>query len=116
MKIIGIVAKLGRLVVILFLGLRSFKDMFFILRLIVILYLLGVALIIYSKRHFFIILIALEFMILIVLSMLLSLYNQGLFEFRLYYVFLVVVVCEASMGLAVLISLSRFWGNEVVKI
>jgi hypothetical protein len=42
--------------------------------------------------------------------------NMVMIYLGAYYVYLVVVICEATMGLGLLISLSRFWGNEVVKI
>jgi hypothetical protein len=86
------------------------------LDLFIIMFFIGIALFVYSNKHFFITLMRLEFLILLVLWMLIAGINIVMIYLGAYYVYLVVVICEATIGLGLLIRLSRFWGNEVVKI
>jgi NADH:ubiquinone oxidoreductase subunit K len=93
-----------------------FARVFETLDLYIVGYFIILFLFIWMKDHFFITLIYLEFIMLTVLMKIMCYINYGVNYYRWYYVYLVVVICEAIIGLAILIRFSRFWGNEIIKV
>nr|QWQ55621.1 NADH dehydrogenase subunit 4L [Ruidocollaris sinensis] len=65
-----------------------------------------------KRKHLLVTLLSLEF---IMLSLFLMLYIMlNMFECEMYFsmVFLTFSVCEGALGLAILVSMVRVWGND----
>nr|WAX39151.1 NADH dehydrogenase subunit 4L [Anaplecta sp. 3 ZQW-2020] len=66
----------------------------------------------YNHKHLLVTLLSLEFIVLVVfLSMCLFLVNFD-YEFYFLFVFLTFSVCEGALGLAILVSMARCYGND----
>nr|YP_009352120.1 NADH dehydrogenase subunit 4L [Euschemon rafflesia]AQX44282.1 NADH dehydrogenase subunit 4L [Euschemon rafflesia] len=84
-------------------------NMWFI---IILMFMIGNMIFVSKHKHLLIMLLSLEF---IVLSMyLLMLLYLSLIEFNMYMlmVFLVFSVCEGALGLSILVSMIRTYGND----
>nr|YP_010534074.1 NADH dehydrogenase subunit 4L [Amblyomma latum]UXX50169.1 NADH dehydrogenase subunit 4L [Amblyomma latum] len=78
-----------------------------------LLYFLGVFSMILNRFHLMMILMSIEFIYLSI--MILILYYFSLFNMMNIFVFLVSIVCEASMGLVLLVFFNYFYGNELMN-
>nr|AML26439.1 NADH dehydrogenase subunit 4L [Staphylinidae sp. BMNH 1274643] len=80
-----------------------------------VMYLSGLISFCINRKHFLMMLLSLEF---IVLSLYLSLFiylSEYSYEFYFSMVFLTVSVCEGALGLSILVSLIRNYGNDYFK-
>jgi len=73
---------------------------------------IGVFSLVRNRNHILVLLLSLEFIILGVFLVLLSYLVAGATELIVFY--LVVVVCEASLGLGVLIMIVYFFGSDLL--
>nr|AVN67892.1 NADH dehydrogenase subunit 4L [Heterogamodes hebraica] len=75
-------------------------------------FLSGVWVFCFNRKHLLVILLSLEFLVL-VLFLGLSMY-LGKFNYELYFslVFLTFSVCEGALGLSILVSMIRVFGND----
>nr|YP_010248591.1 NADH dehydrogenase subunit 4L [Trachys variolaris]QTK22445.1 NADH dehydrogenase subunit 4L [Trachys variolaris] len=65
-----------------------------------------------KRKHFLLMLISLEFMILSLYCLLLIVLNFYGFEVFFCMIFLTMSVCEGALGLSILVSLVRTHGND----
>jgi hypothetical protein len=105
---------LGLLLIIVFYNL--IKGVFGLVDFFLLLFFLTFVLFLKFQRHFFIILMILEIIIIVNVFILSYLIRIMFFNMMVFFTFLTISVCEASIGLSVLIKYSRFWGNEVVEV
>nr|URX53055.1 NADH dehydrogenase subunit 4L [Glyptotermes sp. 10 AB-2022a] len=65
-----------------------------------------------NRKHLLITLLSLEFLVLVLFLVLY--FYLGLYNYELYFVmfFLVLSVCEGSLGLSILVSMIRSFGND----
>uniref|UniRef100_UPI0030FE9BD5 NADH dehydrogenase subunit 4L n=1 Tax=Amblyomma papuanum TaxID=3065601 RepID=UPI0030FE9BD5 len=76
-------------------------------------YLMGIVSFIFNRYHFMMILMSLEFMYMsLMFIFLMNSLNSTIMNM---FVFLVTIVCEASLGLALLVMMSFFYGNELIN-
>nr|YP_054514.1 NADH dehydrogenase subunit 4L [Ixodes uriae]BAD27250.1 NADH dehydrogenase subunit 4L [Ixodes uriae] len=73
-------------------------------------YVIGMMVLLMNRNHIMIILLSFEYMYLgIFMSMIFLLVFFSLVKIILY---LIVIVCEASLGLSMLVSMNFFYGND----
>lgn len=81
--------------------------------LIILLYLVGILSFLINRYYLIIILLSIEFIymrLLLILCIYFCLFNLlGIFTF------LIRIVCEAGLGLSLLVIISFFYGNELVR-
>nr|WAX39125.1 NADH dehydrogenase subunit 4L [Anaplecta sp. 1 ZQW-2020] len=66
----------------------------------------------YNHKHLLVTLLSLEFIVLIVfmsICVFLSIYN---YEYYFLFIFLTFSVCEGALGLSILVSMVRCYGND----
>nr|QLD96995.1 NADH dehydrogenase subunit 4L [Amblyomma marmoreum] len=78
-----------------------------------ILYLVGVISLIFNRFHLLMILMSIEFMYMSMI--LLILFFFSLLNLMNIFIFLVSLVCEAAMGLSLLVLFNYFYGNEMMN-
>nr|YP_006234440.1 NADH dehydrogenase subunit 4L [Amblyomma fimbriatum]AET63088.1 NADH dehydrogenase subunit 4L [Amblyomma fimbriatum] len=78
-----------------------------------VLYLIGVISLILNRFHLIMILMSLEFIYMSI--MILMLFVFSLMNIMNVYMYLVSIVCEASMGLCLLVFFNFFYGNELIN-
>nr|YP_009185927.1 NADH dehydrogenase subunit 4L [Phacomorphus fratyi]ALO70827.1 NADH deshydrogenase subunit 4L [Phacomorphus fratyi] len=64
-----------------------------------------------KRKHLLLMLLSLEF-IIISLFMLLFIYLSFSFSYYFSFIFMILSVCESVLGLSVLVSMIRFYGND----
>nr|AYW52100.1 NADH dehydrogenase subunit 4L [Anthribidae sp. 6 ACP-2013] len=72
----------------------------------------GIMVFSFQRKHFLVVLLSLEFLVIsifLMMSMNLSLLNN---EFFFLMLFLTMSVCEGALGLSILVSLIRAFGND----
>nr|YP_011017351.1 NADH dehydrogenase subunit 4L [Amblyomma dubitatum]WQF69014.1 NADH dehydrogenase subunit 4L [Amblyomma dubitatum] len=77
------------------------------------LYLIGVISLIFNRNHLMLILMSIEFMymsMMILISFIFSVVNM-----MNIFVFLTTIVCEAALGLSLLVFFNFFYGNEMMN-
>nr|WNO18652.1 NADH dehydrogenase subunit 4L [Seseria sambara indosinica] len=79
---------------------------------IFIMYMIGNMIFVSKHKHLLIMLLSLEFIVLIIY--LLLMYYLSYIEFDMYMlmVFLVFTVCEGALGISILVSMIRSYGND----
>nr|YP_010406806.1 NADH dehydrogenase subunit 4L [Labidocera rotunda]URC16607.1 NADH dehydrogenase subunit 4L [Labidocera rotunda] len=100
------------LIISLIMGLNFFNVFFVVLAFEVLIYLLSLM---KSWYHVILLMLILEFFSIkgfVICSMLLISKISSLFLFF----FSVMMVCEASMGMGLIVSLTRGWGDEAIEI
>nr|QJD22107.1 NADH dehydrogenase subunit 4L [Amblyomma testudinarium]UNO54310.1 NADH dehydrogenase subunit 4L [Amblyomma sp.] len=83
------------------------------LMLVMLLYFVGVISLILNRFHLMMILLSMEFMYMSM--MILLLFFFCLTNMMSIFVFLISIVCEASMGLSLLVMFNFFYGNEMIN-
>jgi len=86
-------------------------NLFFIF----IFYFFGILIFCISWKHFLIILLSLEFLVLGMFLMIFYYLKCNGFELYFSIIFIVYCVCEGALGLAILVSLIRTHGNDYFK-
>lgn len=81
--------------------------------LIIILYILGVLSFIYNRNHCLSILLRMEVMILARFNLIILRSLNEFFEYVVYY--LIFVVCEASLGLSILVLIRFYFGRDYIN-
>nr|YP_010329463.1 NADH dehydrogenase subunit 4L [Haemaphysalis mageshimaensis]UNO53998.1 NADH dehydrogenase subunit 4L [Haemaphysalis mageshimaensis] len=76
-------------------------------------YFVGVFSFILNRFHLMLLLMSIEFMYLSL--MVIFFYNSMLMNMINVFVFLTAIVCEASVGLSLLVMISFYYGNELTK-
>nr|QKV48563.1 NADH dehydrogenase subunit 4L [Milionia basalis] len=82
---------------------------------IIIMFIIGNLIFVSKYKHLLIILLSLEFMVLSVYFFFLNYLLMLNFEMYMLMVFLVFSVCEGALGLSILVSLIRTYGNDYFK-
>nr|YP_010324895.1 NADH dehydrogenase subunit 4L [Haemaphysalis punctata]UNO53946.1 NADH dehydrogenase subunit 4L [Haemaphysalis punctata] len=77
------------------------------------LYLIGIVSFILNRFHFMLLLMSIEFLYLSL--MMLFFFNAYLSSILNIFVFLTSIVCEAAIGLSLLVVMSFYYGNELVN-
>nr|YP_009501940.1 NADH dehydrogenase subunit 4L [Livia junci]AWU48983.1 NADH dehydrogenase subunit 4L [Livia junci] len=67
------------------------------------------------KKHLILMLLTLEFMSLVILVMLVNMMSMFNYDFSLIIYLIIVMVCEAVMGLVLLTSVVRVHGSDYIK-
>nr|AAP14657.1 NADH dehydrogenase subunit 4L [Pachypsylla venusta] len=67
------------------------------------------------KKHLLMLLLTLEFISLIVLIMLINFFSMYVLDFSLVVYFLIIIVCEAVLGLLLMTMIVRVHGSDYVK-
>nr|QYF09529.1 NADH dehydrogenase subunit 4L [Haemaphysalis kolonini] len=83
------------------------------LNLMFVIYLMGILALILNRYHMMLLLMSIEFMYLSLMIMLF--YNSFFLNIINIFLFLVSIVCEAALGLSLLVSMSFFYGNELIS-
>nr|YP_007475051.1 NADH dehydrogenase subunit 4L [Haemaphysalis inermis]AFU55300.1 NADH dehydrogenase subunit 4L [Haemaphysalis inermis]UXX50221.1 NADH dehydrogenase subunit 4L [Haemaphysalis inermis] len=83
------------------------------LNLMFIIYSLGILALILNRYHMMLLLMSIEFMYLSLMIMLF--YNSFFLNIMNIFLFLVSIVCEAALGLSLLVSMSFFYGNDMIN-
>nr|YP_009560380.1 NADH dehydrogenase subunit 4L [Haemaphysalis bancrofti]QAB05947.1 NADH dehydrogenase subunit 4L [Haemaphysalis bancrofti] len=76
-------------------------------------YLIGVFSFILNRFHLMLLLMSIEFMYLSL--MVIFFYNSMMISIINVFVFLTAIVCEASIGLSLLVVISFYYGNEFIS-
>lgn len=77
-----------------------------------VIFLIGILVFVKNKKHLLLILLSLEY---IVLRLFIILFLYFRIIYNIYYlliVFLVITVCEGVLGLSILVSIVRIYGND----
>nr|YP_010284001.1 NADH dehydrogenase subunit 4L [Conopomorpha sinensis]UIF93866.1 NADH dehydrogenase subunit 4L [Conopomorpha sinensis] len=77
-----------------------------------IMYLIGNMIFVSKYKYLLIVLLSLEFLTLSIFFFFLIILNFYFYEMYLLMVFLVFSVCEGALGLSILVSLIRMYGND----
>nr|WRK21410.1 NADH dehydrogenase subunit 4L [Acostemma sp.] len=78
-------------------------------------YVMGMLSLIYIRNHIFLCLISLEFVVLTLLLMYVMYCLMCLFSLYLMVILMVFFVCEAVLGLSILVYLIRCYGNDYLN-
>nr|QVV23885.1 NADH dehydrogenase subunit 4L [Hyalomma anatolicum]QVV23898.1 NADH dehydrogenase subunit 4L [Hyalomma excavatum] len=81
--------------------------------LILILYFVGMFILLFNSNHLMLILLSIEFIYMILLFLLLTFFS--LLNILSIFVFLISIVCEAGLGLSLLVMMSFYYGNEFMN-
>nr|YP_010324921.1 NADH dehydrogenase subunit 4L [Haemaphysalis tibetensis]UNO54050.1 NADH dehydrogenase subunit 4L [Haemaphysalis tibetensis]UNO54089.1 NADH dehydrogenase subunit 4L [Haemaphysalis tibetensis] len=76
-------------------------------------YLIGIFSFILNRLHLMLLLMSIEFMYLSLMIM--FFYNSFMLSIMNIFMFLVTIVCEASLGLSLLVMMSFYYGNEMTN-
>nr|YP_010407726.1 NADH dehydrogenase subunit 4L [Haemaphysalis nepalensis]URF20616.1 NADH dehydrogenase subunit 4L [Haemaphysalis nepalensis] len=76
-------------------------------------YLIGIFSFILNRLHLMLLLMSIEFMYLSLMIM--FFYNSFMLSIMNIFMFLVTLVCEASLGLSLLVMMSFYYGNEMTN-
>nr|APX39240.1 NADH dehydrogenase subunit 4L [Hypocassida subferruginea] len=79
---------------------------------VIIMYLSGVFVFLFSFNHFLFILLSLEFIMLSIFLSLYSLFTFNLMNIFFSMIYLTMAVCEGVLGLSVMVSIVRSSGND----
>nr|AML26577.1 NADH dehydrogenase subunit 4L [Staphylinidae sp. BMNH 1274705] len=81
----------------------------------VFMFLMGILSFCINRKHFLLMLLSLEFIILsLYLNMMIYLFMYS-FEYYFSMIFLTMSVCEGALGLSILVSMIRSYGNDYFK-
>lgn len=83
------------------------------IRLILILYFVGIFILLFNRNHLMLILLRIEFIYIILLFLLLTFFS--LLNILRIFVFLIRIVCEAGLGLRLLVIIRFYYGNEFIN-
>nr|ANJ70674.1 NADH dehydrogenase subunit 4L [Stenus boops] len=83
--------------------------------LILLMYMMGIISYSLKRKHFLLMLMMLEFLVMLMYLMLFLMCMNYLFEFYLLMMFLTMMVCESALGLSILVSIIRSHGNDYFK-
>nr|YP_006234060.1 NADH dehydrogenase subunit 4L [Archaeocroton sphenodonti]AET63100.1 NADH dehydrogenase subunit 4L [Archaeocroton sphenodonti] len=83
------------------------------LNLVLIIYLVGMISFVMNRYHMMMLLMSIEFMYLSLMVMMF--FNSIYLNVLNIFLFLVTIVCEASLGLSLLVVMSFFYGNEKIN-
>uniref|UniRef100_UPI0030FECC13 NADH dehydrogenase subunit 4L n=1 Tax=Amblyomma postoculatum TaxID=3107720 RepID=UPI0030FECC13 len=76
-------------------------------------YIMGVMSLFLNRFHLLMILMSIEFMYMSMVILILIMFSS--LNFLNIFVFLVTIVCEAALGLSLLVLLNFFYGNEMLN-
>nr|YP_009731664.1 NADH dehydrogenase subunit 4L [Gonimbrasia belina]QHR79479.1 NADH dehydrogenase subunit 4L [Gonimbrasia belina] len=82
------------------------------LMIIFIMFIIGNLIFISKNKHLLIILLSLEFIVLSIFFFLLMLLSFMEYDMYMLMIFLVFIVCEGALGLSILVSMIRTYGND----
>nr|YP_010290252.1 NADH dehydrogenase subunit 4L [Bunaea alcinoe]ULO26032.1 NADH dehydrogenase subunit 4L [Bunaea alcinoe] len=82
------------------------------LMIIFIMFIIGNLIFISKNKHLLIILLSLEFIALSIFFFLLMLLSFMEYDMYMLMIFLVFIVCEGALGLSILVSMIRTYGND----
>nr|QHR79492.1 NADH dehydrogenase subunit 4L [Gonimbrasia belina] len=82
------------------------------LMIIFIMFIIGNLIFITKNKHLLIILLSLEFIVLSIFFFLLMLLSFMEYDMYMLMIFLVFIVCEGALGLSILVSMIRTYGND----
>lgn len=85
---------------------------FNILFTIIIIYILGNIIFVSKHKHLLIVLLSLEFIVLRIYFLIVVFLNFIDYDIYIVMVFLVFSVCEGALGLSILVSMIRTYGND----
>nr|YP_010555004.1 NADH dehydrogenase subunit 4L [Phthiridium szechuanum]UYP50984.1 NADH dehydrogenase subunit 4L [Phthiridium szechuanum] len=77
-----------------------------------VMFLMGMLVFIKNKKHLLIMLLSLEYMVLSLFMMLYLYFSMMYNMYFLLMIFLVMSVCEGVLGLSILVSMVRMYGND----
>nr|YP_011017364.1 NADH dehydrogenase subunit 4L [Amblyomma tigrinum]WQF69027.1 NADH dehydrogenase subunit 4L [Amblyomma tigrinum] len=77
------------------------------------LYITGIFSLIFNRFHLIMILMSIEFMYMSLI--LIIFYYFVMFNILNIFVFLITIVCEAALGLSLLVLTNNFYGNEMIN-
>lgn len=80
--------------------------------LIILIYLSGVVVFLLSFKHFLLILLRLEFIMLSIFLRIYSLFSFSIINIFFSIIYLTIVVCEGVLGLSVMVRIVRSSGND----
>nr|WRK83558.1 NADH dehydrogenase subunit 4L [Glyphodes pyloalis] len=80
--------------------------------LIIIMFIVGNMIFVSKHKHLLIVLLSLEFMVLSVYFLLMMMFMYIDYDMYMLMVFLVFSVCEGALGLSILVSMIRTYGND----
>nr|YP_009112170.1 NADH dehydrogenase subunit 4L [Glyphodes pyloalis]AIY51608.1 NADH dehydrogenase subunit 4L [Glyphodes pyloalis] len=80
--------------------------------LIIIMFIVGNMIFVSKHKHLLIVLLSLEFMVLSVYFLLVMMFMYIDYDMYMLMVFLVFSVCEGALGLSILVSMIRTYGND----
>uniref|UniRef100_UPI0030FE4116 NADH dehydrogenase subunit 4L n=1 Tax=Bothriocroton hydrosauri TaxID=59643 RepID=UPI0030FE4116 len=79
----------------------------------ILIYIVGLISFILNRHHLIMLLMSIEFMYLSLMLMFLLMCFQ--FNMLSIFMFMVLIVCEAALGLSILVSMSFYYGNEMMN-
>nr|YP_011035836.1 NADH dehydrogenase subunit 4L [Penicillidia jenynsii]WRI60692.1 NADH dehydrogenase subunit 4L [Penicillidia jenynsii] len=77
-----------------------------------VMFLMGMLVFVKNKKHLLLMLLSLEYMVLSLFMMLFLYFSMMYNMYYLLMVFLVMTVCEGVLGLSILVSMVRMYGND----
>nr|YP_010535386.1 NADH dehydrogenase subunit 4L [Amblyomma maculatum]QUB01598.1 NADH dehydrogenase subunit 4L [Amblyomma maculatum]UYB77947.1 NADH dehydrogenase subunit 4L [Amblyomma maculatum] len=77
------------------------------------LYIIGIFSLIFNRFHLIMILMSIEFMYMTLI--LIIFYYFIMFNILNIFIFLITIVCEAALGLSLLVLTNNFYGNEMIN-
>nr|YP_010585948.1 NADH dehydrogenase subunit 4L [Parapsyche difformis]UZZ43684.1 NADH dehydrogenase subunit 4L [Parapsyche difformis] len=84
--------------------------------LILLMFVIGNMLFMLSRKHLLNVLLSLEFIMLVLLLFLVNYFMELQSEFFFLMMFLVMVVCEGVLGIAILVLMVRVYGNDYFQL
>nr|QFI35725.1 NADH dehydrogenase subunit 4L [Cressida cressida] len=79
---------------------------------VMVMYLLGNIIFVSKYKHLLIVLLSLEFIVLSIYFFMMILFNFIEYEMYMMVIFLLFSVCEGALGLSILVSMIRTYGND----
>nr|YP_010324934.1 NADH dehydrogenase subunit 4L [Haemaphysalis qinghaiensis]UNO54063.1 NADH dehydrogenase subunit 4L [Haemaphysalis qinghaiensis]UNO54076.1 NADH dehydrogenase subunit 4L [Haemaphysalis qinghaiensis]UXD79105.1 NADH dehydrogenase subunit 4L [Haemaphysalis qinghaiensis] len=76
-------------------------------------YFIGIVSFILNRFHLMLLLMSIEFMYLSLMIM--FFYNSSILSILNIFLFLTTIVCEAAIGLSLLVMMSFYYGNELIN-
>nr|QAY82025.1 NADH dehydrogenase subunit 4L [Omophoita sp. REN-2018] len=78
------------------------------------LFLMGMVSFLINRKHFLLMLLSLEFMVISIYLIMFIYLQMFKFEFFFSMIFLVITVCESVLGLSIMVLMVRMYGNDYI--
>nr|UJI65683.1 NADH dehydrogenase subunit 4L [Basilia ansifera] len=80
--------------------------------LFIMMFMIGMLSFIFNKKHLLIMLLSLEYMVLSLFMVMYIYLSMVLNQYYLLMIFLIMTVCEGVLGLSILVSMVKMYGND----